>query len=514
MKKKIRIGRLLRILALPAILLALLLGCAREEPQLAATRGTDYAALARAWLAEHHPDLTVTLRWGEAHVLRQAGSTVLLDVPVSCEPGEYGTNPAVRQSELDERYYSHHVRLELAMNRTGEVGGAFIYTVVPTLADMERRNFAYEDVSYHLPQDLDGMMFAYGLHGEPMVMDRFAGGKLVGRQHPLPPALLDEYGKTFAKRMDYGGGTWGGGEWGHAEYGYCSLCGDYHFGELDEAAIYGCQPCWNCGDCDCWGGCWYPNFDDPDPVCQGCGRLLVFCICDSGVGSGGGGGNTNNNPPNPPNPPTPPTDPCSQAQSLTSDNTFKSAMQDLKAKTSQNREYAYYYANGGTPTLIAGNEGQGGIDMHVAGAIDVLAHSHYGTSLLSIFSGGDIYSLYQLLNNDLLNNPSTFTFSLITGQGTTYLLMIEDVEKFRTYGNDTFGGVTSGADADNELGYIYSAMGIVQGGDAAQNEIGFLHFLRTSNTGLSLFKGSSASFSSWDRTEIISTGYVFTLPCL
>ncbi len=266
----------------------------------------------------------------------------------------------------------------------------------------------------------------------------------------------------------------------------CAICGKRHAdvngGTLDESVVTAPKPqeYWDSILPDIIGGLWNMN---PDHEFM----------------PGGGTGSSDT-------PLPPPKTPCEQAKALAESSEFRSLMQQLKTKTSDNKEYAAYLGEsssgleGGTVSFIAGQENEKFINLPLpSGKVDGLAHSHYGDGTLSIFSGGDIFALYQLLVNDKMNNSATFMLSVVTGAGTTYLLMIENEQQFRTFGSDTFDGVTTGIGADKVLEAIFSFMNIVEGGNSAQNEKGFLNFLRTSNAGLSLFKGDTDGFNAWNK---------------
>lgn len=283
------------------------------------------------------------------------------------------------------------------------------------------------------------------------------------------------------------------------------------------------QSCYN-GECTNWFifdqytyvNCTYSTLKNPNDTEQ------ETPPGNAGGGSGGGGGvpGNNENQNNPEEPTKPPTNPCEQAAALGSDLPFKQVMELLKDGTEQ-RETAYYYTNDDlnqdnelTVYTQQGNIGDPYIDLYLpANPIDVFAHYHY-ESLRSIFSGADIYALYQLLDNGKINNPGTFTFSLVTAKGTAYLLMIDNVETFRAYGKKTFGETTSALGAERTLEFILSICGVTNDGSIANNEIGFLNFLRTNDTGLSLFVGRYDSFNTWTKKAIDrKTGEVFTPLC-
>ena len=182
-------------------------------------------------------------------------------------------------------------------------------------------------------------------------------------------------------------------------------------------------------------------------------------------------------------------------------------------ETSDTKEQVVY-GSGSNLTAIMGEDGVPEIRMDTPiTPIDLYVHSHYGTGTLPIFSGADIYSLYLMLINGSINNPSIFTFGLVTGYGTTYLLMIENVDQFRMFGQKYFGSSTEFV-AD-ELIAVNGALivcGVTEEASPEVGERGFLNFLRTIPTGLSLFKGNINGFGLWEKREV-KDNKVYTISC-
>ncbi len=106
-----------------------------------------------------------------------------------------------------------------------------------------------------------------------------------------------------------------------------------------------------------------------------------------------------------------------------------------------------------------------------------------------------------------MNNPTTFTFGVVTGHGTTYLLMIENEQQFRAFGAAIFSGFSNQGTAEQDLSTIFEMIyGINKNADATHNEVAFLNYLRAMQptTGLSLYKGNISTFSTWDKQGLNS----------
>ncbi|MDR2037865.1 MAG: hypothetical protein LBQ60_08075 [Bacteroidales bacterium] len=221
--------------------------------------------------------------------------------------------------------------------------------------------------------------------------------------------------------------------------------------------------------------------------------------------------------------------PCVQANDLANHAAFKGSMVDLKNKTSGNREYTILFKPNGTVTTsdpnsyiasaYEGNPNQTTMTMPLPmSKIGGMAHSHYGTGSLSIFSPGDLYAMYKLLITNKINDLSSFFSAVTTGHGTSYMLMIEDVEKFRQFGQNNFGSARSESHADELMSYLFrNLFGISPNSSTSHNEAQFLNFMKTANgaagTGLTLFKSNSSSFSGWERLKMENNGNVVTNPC-
>lgn len=156
----------------------------------------------------------------------------------------------------------------------------------------------------------------------------------------------------------------------------------------------------------------------------------------------------------------------------------------------------------------------GDAELNVSGIyISALMHCHYNTSLLSIFSLSDIYLMYSLQSSGfLLNNGETFTSYLVTAHGTKYAIRFTppDPNSLNTYNENFF----TGWEFDNikDVKEDEYEDNVNQGNTPAQNELGFLKFVKKQNLGIEIYK-ADATFSQWSKLSIGTNGQVKATPC-
>jgi len=122
---------------------------------------------------------------------------------------------------------------------------------------------------------------------------------------------------------------------------------------------------------------------------------------------------------------TPPT-PCQQVIALASNSDFKTLMTTLKNETGQNYENAYTFnidANGNvTSNSFQGIPNSSSVALNFSsGAVDGYAHDHYAGDMPT-FSEADIQQIYNMMQQNQMKNPSTFTAAVVTAPGTTYVI--------------------------------------------------------------------------------------------
>lgn len=231
-------------------------------------------------------------------------------------------------------------------------------------------------------------------------------------------------------------------------------------------------------------------------------------FCDEEGSSGGGAGaNAADS-----------TNPCRNADSLAANENFKNRMDSLKSLTNQNYETGYYSIknsdNTYTYTKQQGSASSASIQVNLTTSISGFMHNHY-SGLLSIFSGSDIRQMYDWLRTGKLSDVSTFSMSLVTASGTTYMMQIDDVIKFQQFGqtwmaDDLIFGVFEN--------FYLTKYGISETGTNLNNLTGFLRMLSEYNMGIKFFEGNNTTFSEWNpkkfETDGSSTGgTIVNSPC-
>jgi hypothetical protein len=305
-------------------------------------------------------------------------------------------------------------------------------------------------------------------------------------------------------------------------------CPDIHTGVLgpcDQCQEY----CANIStsystQCISSGGIGWPSFPPPPPP--------------TGGGGGGGGGTpcppqfpiimTNSAIPincNPiPNPWLPPPalqdtilHPCQTILILQNNQGFKNMMGALKIHANDHTDtsehgYIYNYSTNTNVAVFAitGAPGEKGINADYGGVpADGLAHNHFVNSL-SIFTPKDLWSIAYAFNSKMMADSSKFTLPLVTDSGTQYILMIENITKFRHWANTYVQLTLEFHEKDYRNNY-----NITETNTVAQNEKNFLQYLKTSlvqDAGLKLFRGNS-DFTQWSPLSLDESNNVITGTC-
>lgn len=327
------------------------------------------------------------------------------------------------------------------------------------------------------------------------------------------------------------GRTW------HPEF--CKV--DSIFYNTTPSYVYNISVCYQITISGGWveGGC---------PPGQNCNSLYTYEICDSyniWVEGGGGGGTSSScttcvpwwvtNPGNggnqggiaigwnylnnaPPPPPYTPADtildPCNLTLNMLATNTgFNSLMNEFKTyanDTTLNTEYGTLYnytTTGLTQDPRDGVPGKKGIDFTVNYKISGFIHHHFKNSL-SIFSPHDIWTICNLLLDDKMLDKASFTFPLVTAQGTSYMLMIDNLTKFRQFAQRIIAGNI------NVQEDIYSFTWKINEKNTNEiNERQFLKYLKYTEggSGLKLFRGNKFS-NGWTAIGLDNNDNVIVLP--
>jgi hypothetical protein len=234
-----------------------------------------------------------------------------------------------------------------------------------------------------------------------------------------------------------------------------------------------------------------------------------------GLGGGGGGGSCPNGPYSPDcNEPIPfdsgevvvdieevrPPDPCKQADLLETNDSFKAKMTELASKTNLNYETGFNLTNTATGysySPISGSANAAMISFNLTSPIDGFIHSHY-TGTFSTFSGSDVKAIFDIYQNGLMNDPNTFTAGVVTSQGTSYTMMIENLSAFLNFSqlNLTGSGFQAFEGSYDGLYDLYK--NLFGKSEIEARELALLKALEGS--GIKVFKGNSA-FNDWKAVE-------------
>ena len=122
-----------------------------------------------------------------------------------------------------------------------------------------------------------------------------------------------------------------------------------------------------------------------------------------------------------------------------------------------------------------------------------------GNYLFFVYLLNNLQKLYTLGQSGRINNPNTFVFGVLTGDGTTYMMMIDNF--------DTFIAWTRTFSSDDNIKYgqkLFESI-VNDNSGIAKKEAEFIQYLQQSNTGLKLCKGDTSNFKNWDRQTYNTT---------
>jgi hypothetical protein len=235
----------------------------------------------------------------------------------------------------------------------------------------------------------------------------------------------------------------------------------------------------------------YTTCEGPEGECEykNINGTMQRVNCSGGGGSGGGGIDTIVNP-------------CAHANSLENDSAFRSQMIFLKSVAMDpavNFENGYVKGRDANGNIvyqpIQGNPGQPYLpNLAFTTPVDGIMHTHF-IGAFSIFSPGDLRSLYNTYSDGMANQGFTFAVTTPTGN---YVLQVTNVAAFLQYGATHFEDATSFNVF--QMG-TYAQYGISEIGTQAGNEAGFLNMIKSQSMGLTLVSGSN-DFQTWDVKDI------------
>jgi hypothetical protein len=196
-----------------------------------------------------------------------------------------------------------------------------------------------------------------------------------------------------------------------------------------------------------------------------------------------------------------PDDPCSQAKALATDAAFKAKMTDLASKTGLPNEVGYMMNSNGSYSYIQGTAGSQSVDLNPTSPLSGYIHTHY-TGTFPTFSPSDILVIYQLQQQNKLANISTFTASVVTADGTSYIMKVNDPAKFATFAANNLSTDAKFTDFENYYVNKQSAYSLFGKDRISSYELALLSSLNDS--GITLMKGNS-NYTSWN-TETMNAG--------
>ncbi|MBD1386999.1 hypothetical protein IDJ75_17060 [Mucilaginibacter rigui] len=190
-------------------------------------------------------------------------------------------------------------------------------------------------------------------------------------------------------------------------------------------------------------------------------------------------------------------DPCDKIKRQKANADLKSQLTDLKNKLNLNYEAGYVKLSNsapqyitGTPNTLSWNAPQ--LATIVNGSMEYINHNHYtAPQSLSTFSEDDIKAFYQYIHYNKVVNENTFTFSVVTSQGMSYSLVLNDKQKFDSFYNTYF----SDAIGQNLFNGLYNSY-ISATNSPTTNEANLLSMVNLLNMGVSVMKGNT-DFSNW-----------------
>ncbi len=110
-----------------------------------------------------------------------------------------------------------------------------------------------------------------------------------------------------------------------------------------------------------------------------------------------------------------------------------------------------------------------------------------------------------------MNDPNTFTAGVVTSQGTSYTMMIEDLNAFLGFSQASFGNEDSFKAFEGSYNGLYKLYNEVFGkNEVISRELALLKILEGS--GIKVFKGNSG-FINWNAAVINQSNQVINVNC-
>lgn len=216
---------------------------------------------------------------------------------------------------------------------------------------------------------------------------------------------------------------------------------------------------------------------------------------------------------------------CEKLSNLANSASFQLRMQELIENTTGNTEIVYYgrinNSNGHTTydgsDRYESNPDIVGVDIpNPTSSVDSYIHNHFnnGTGCLSVFSGSDLYSVYQLYINEKINDLKSFTL-VVTSPGnslssdeddTVYAITIDNETDFIEFGAFYLSDYLL-ADA------FFANNGIKPFISNNLNEERLSRLLKEKNIGMKLFRGNKDNLNDWTEIKIRNNNSLIEKPC-
>lgn len=145
--------------------------------------------------------------------------------------------------------------------------------------------------------------------------------------------------------------------------------------------------------------------------------------------------------------------------------------------------------------------------------LSIIMHCHYNISQYSIFSLQDLQQISHYLDSGNIINPETFTSIVVTAQGTKYAIKI--IPQNNQLGNNNYlANFFAGWDFENikKTREDIFEKKVTEAQTPAQNELGFLNFLKEQKFSFELYK-ADATFTQWTKLSLATNGEVIQTPC-
>ncbi|TXD80794.1 hypothetical protein ESY86_19985 [Subsaximicrobium wynnwilliamsii] len=205
---------------------------------------------------------------------------------------------------------------------------------------------------------------------------------------------------------------------------------------------------------------------------------------------------------------------CNLLENLSLSADFATKMQELINNTTGNTEIAYFGStddNDDTtfPDRVESQPDQRGVNVSISSnvPVDVFIHNHFNNGLgsLSVFSGSDLYTLYQLYTNGNISDVDEYVMVVATpgsnasstDDDTVYAITINDLNSFAEFGSKFLID-------DFLIDALYQNIGnkIDTNISINLNEERFAKLLKDFSSGLTLHRGDRNDLTSWTKLKV------------